>query len=68
MLLAIDIGNSSVSLGVFRGEALLLRRKLSAARSGAPTSTPPPSIPSWPWAGWTAGRSTGVSSPRWSPA
>ena len=31
MLLAIDIGNSSVSLGVFRGEALLLRRKLSAA-------------------------------------
>ena len=35
MLLAIDIGNSSVSLGVFRGEALLLRRKLSAAERSA---------------------------------
>lgn len=30
MLLAIDIGNSNVSLGVFRGEKLLLRAKLSA--------------------------------------
>lgn len=30
MLLAVDIGNSSVSLGMFRGEALLLRCKLSA--------------------------------------
>lgn len=30
MLLAIDIGNSNVSLGVFRGEALLMRAKISA--------------------------------------
>lgn len=30
MLLAIDIGNSNISLGVFRGEKLLLRAKLSA--------------------------------------
>lgn len=30
MLLAIDIGNSNVSLGVFQGDALLLRAKVSA--------------------------------------
>jgi len=30
MLLAIDIGNSNISLGVFQGEALLLRAKISA--------------------------------------
>ena len=30
MLLAIDIGNSNISLGVFRGETLLMRAKLSA--------------------------------------
>jgi len=30
MLLAIDIGNSNISLGIFRGEKLLLRAKLSA--------------------------------------
>ena len=30
MLLAVDIGNSNISLGVFRGEELLLRAKLSA--------------------------------------
>lgn len=30
MLLAIDIGNSNISLGVFQGEKLLLRAKLSA--------------------------------------
>lgn len=30
MLLTIDIGNSNISMGVFRGEKLLLRAKLSA--------------------------------------
>ena len=30
MLLAIDVGNSNVSLGVFQGDALRLRAKLSA--------------------------------------
>lgn len=32
MLLAIDIGNSNVSIGVFRGEELLARARLSARR------------------------------------
>ncbi len=32
MLLAIDIGNSNVSIGVFRGEELLVRARLSARR------------------------------------
>ena len=29
MLLAIDIGNSNISLGIFQGEALALRAKIS---------------------------------------
>ena len=30
MLLALDIGNSNISMGVFRGDSLLLRGKISA--------------------------------------
>jgi len=32
MLLAVDIGNSNITIGVFDGETLLMRAKLSAAR------------------------------------